>query len=350
NNIISNNHEGIFFWNIGSDSHIIENNIIKNNDYGIKMPFSSNNMIKNNTICETSWDGIRITNSNGNVITENTFIDNARGIFVDEECINNMFFNNNFIDNLYQVVDVGLNQWDNGYLIGGNYWDDYTGNDSDHDSIGDSSYIVPGSHNVDHFPLMIQSQWIKNPLTITSSIPSESFIYSQFQCFVNVSGGILPYSYLWEFDDGNISIDQNPLHIYQNPGVYTISLTVSDLVGTSFIEENTIIIYGEDDQPPTISIISPEKGVYLNNRKILDLNLKFSLIIGMISIVVQAEDDESRVSFINLNIDNVVSKTFNDSYFSFQWDNSYKGFFTIEIEAFDLGSNSATQEIQVFKI
>jgi PKD repeat protein len=43
-----------------------------------------------------------------------------------------------------------------------------------------------------------------------------------------VSGGIAPYSYLWEFGDGETSTDENPSHSYDDSGYYTVSLTVTD--------------------------------------------------------------------------------------------------------------------------
>lgn len=43
-----------------------------------------------------------------------------------------------------------------------------------------------------------------------------------------VSGGIPPYSYLWEFGDGETSTNDNPSHSYDDSGYYTVSLTVTD--------------------------------------------------------------------------------------------------------------------------
>jgi PKD repeat protein len=44
----------------------------------------------------------------------------------------------------------------------------------------------------------------------------------------SVSGGKKPYSYLWEFGDGETSTDANPSHVYDSVGKYTVSLTVTD--------------------------------------------------------------------------------------------------------------------------
>ncbi len=44
----------------------------------------------------------------------------------------------------------------------------------------------------------------------------------------DVKGGIKPYTLLWDFGDGSISNEQNPSHIYENPGIYKGLVTVSD--------------------------------------------------------------------------------------------------------------------------
>ncbi len=43
-----------------------------------------------------------------------------------------------------------------------------------------------------------------------------------------ISGGIAPYSYLWEFGDGETSTDENPHHSYKDSGYFSVSLTVTD--------------------------------------------------------------------------------------------------------------------------
>ncbi len=50
-------------------------------------------------------------------------------------------------------------------------------------------------------------------------------------------------SWLWDFGDGQVSNVQNPLHVYNDPGAYTVSLTVSGPGGvTSFIEFEEFVV------------------------------------------------------------------------------------------------------------
>jgi PKD repeat protein len=48
--------------------------------------------------------------------------------------------------------------------------------------------------------------------------------------FTDLSQG-LPVSWNWNFGDGNMSVQQHPAHTYQNNGIYTVSLTVSNAMG-----------------------------------------------------------------------------------------------------------------------
>jgi PKD repeat protein len=48
----------------------------------------------------------------------------------------------------------------------------------------------------------------------------------------SISGGAPPYMYHWDFGDGNTSNVLDPDHTYTAPGVYTVTFTVTDAVGT----------------------------------------------------------------------------------------------------------------------
>jgi len=130
---------GVEFWNT-SNSKII-NNTISNNEFGICLDESSNN----------------------NTIANNTVSNSDNGIFLYYSTNNTIYFNN-FINQVYSYSFSSRNIWNstskitytyNGntytnYL--GNYWDDYTGTDTNNDGIGDTPYSIDGDK--DNYPLM----------------------------------------------------------------------------------------------------------------------------------------------------------------------------------------------------
>lgn len=69
--------------------------------------------------------------------------------------------------------------------------------------------------------------------------------------------------YEWNFGDGTTSKEKNPLHVYSAPGSYTISLTVSNGVGSDMKEE-TIVISSEENWylPYQVTLDKEGTGVY----------------------------------------------------------------------------------------
>jgi parallel beta-helix repeat protein len=115
---------------------------------------SDNVTIKNNNI--GGGDIMFLPFLNDSTITGNTVQDNYFGTYMYTRSSNNTLYHNNFINNTGEgnAYDEGIhNQWDSG--TEGNYWNDYVGNDTDHDGIGDEPYHIHGSAgSVDRYPLM----------------------------------------------------------------------------------------------------------------------------------------------------------------------------------------------------
>jgi parallel beta-helix repeat protein len=171
----------------------ITNNIITENNHGIYLKESSNNIIVDNNVASNDEIGIYLDTSPGNTVLCNYFADNYGGVFCFSTS-NNVIIHNAFVNNGYsQGYDMyGTNIWDDGYPSGGNYWNDYTGvdiysgpyqNEPGSDGIGDTPYTFYTSSQ-DNYPLM-------NPKTPDTAIMditrSKNSVGQGFNLRINVT-------------------------------------------------------------------------------------------------------------------------------------------------------------------
>ena len=169
NNIIlcklHDNSNGIYLYT--STYCNIENCDIFGNSNGVHV-YGSYNVALYNIIKECKIHG----NSNGiyyndyckgSIAVNNTIYDNNYGIYYLKKYYNkgNKAYHNTLTSNAKNAYSYYTNEWDDGYPSGGNYWDDYTGDDFFHgpsqnitgsDGIGDTPYVL--GRITDHYPLM----------------------------------------------------------------------------------------------------------------------------------------------------------------------------------------------------
>ena len=60
----------------------------------------------------------------------------------------------------------------------------------------------------------------------------------------------------WDFGDGDMSKEQNPIHVFQNPGQYTVRLAVTDTEGQRQTDSVVMMV----GTPPTLNITNPPEG------------------------------------------------------------------------------------------
>jgi len=109
------------------------------------------------------YSGITLLNSGNNTVSDNTLRNNDNGVYLQSS--NNNTIYNNYFNNTNNAADDGNNTWNTtnstgpniigGPYIGGNYWSDYTGNDTNKDGFGDTPYNITAGSNKDYLPLLV---------------------------------------------------------------------------------------------------------------------------------------------------------------------------------------------------
>jgi outer membrane protein assembly factor BamB len=73
-------------------------------------------------------------------------------------------------------------------------------------------------------------------------------------------GGYPPHSFLWDFGDGNDSDEEDPIHIYSEPGNYTVVFTVTDNTTNTSSDTSWALIKEINTPPNAPTINGPTNG------------------------------------------------------------------------------------------
>jgi parallel beta-helix repeat protein len=272
-NTVQFNYDDGIGLNFNCTNNSILNNVITNNGWAGIILFSecNDNDLINNMITDNSWHGIYLSDSSDNDVIGNRIKDNIiYGVYIlNLGCENNLFSYNFFIGNGRNAYDDGwYNYWNSSTI--GNYWDNYTGIDTNDDGIGDTPFCLhpewlPGWAINDSLPIYDVSVPvidINSPDTddvFGATAPSFVVVITDHYLdlmWYTLDGG-LPYTFT-----ENDTIDQ-PAWSALPDGDVTITFYASDLLG---MIGSTEIVISKDTQAPIINISSPNDGEVFGNN------------------------------------------------------------------------------------
>jgi glucose/arabinose dehydrogenase len=124
-------------------------------------------------------------------------------------------------------------------------------------------YYADFSHDPDNFWAMIRRiRYVGTndpPSAVASAFPTAGLppLTVNFSSAGSIDPEGLPVTYLWTFGDGQTSTLANPSHNYQQAGMFSIRLAVSDGANTSLSAPLTVVV----GNVPTVRILNPTNGL-----------------------------------------------------------------------------------------
>lgn len=259
NNIIFNNTV-TGFWSIQAMNGI---------DYGGIYVIGGNlNAITKNYLND-NLDGMVFVNTTNNIITQNNIASNPywspyTSLIHFVGASNNVIYHNNFGISAYKVgVYNSTNFWDNGFPIGGNYWQDYTTKypnaaQIDTSEIGNIAYVID-EENQDQYPLL--KPFNSTLYTIKTAPPKIELITPSNQKY-NESSVVVNFAVDKEFNwagysiDGkqNVTIPGNSTIADLTNGLHTLTVYANSTFGSVGASETINFTIAKPEPFPILTI------------------------------------------------------------------------------------------------
>lgn len=131
------------------------------------------------------------------------------------------------------------------------------------------------------------------------------------------TGGAPPYTWHWDFGDGETSELQNPIHKYKNSGSYNVKLSVADNEGKEDTDSTTAEIEEKDTKKPKVKIVRRWTQKYKDTKEAIFLPFS-TVIFGDMFIMAEATD-EWGIDQVEFYINNRLMHTSQFPPYSYTW-------------------------------
>jgi outer membrane protein assembly factor BamB len=165
------------------------------------------------------------------------------------------------------------------------------------------------------------------PLSVDAGGPYGGYALEPISFMCTTFGGALPYTFHWDFGDGNISNGEHPTHIFSRPGEYITILTLIDGEGNSSSDTANVTV---GTSAPTVRITSPEKGLYVSDHKLFSMK-KSIVVIGKITVKAEAFQEDVGIDHVSFYIDSWYKYSDYEAPYEWVWNERGIGFYDISV-------------------